>query len=361
MRLLFTIDTLAGNGAERQMALTATNLPSHWDIRCFSVGGGPFADYLRERGICLQVVERRWHYDPLPFLRLWSTVARFRPDLVHSWGYMTTLAGFPIYRALGIPFIDGSIRTGDIDLAYPTRCKAGFNRASLVVANSHCGLASARVSAERGRVIPNGLDLTRIPPVAPPREDARFTVVMAARMDGAKDYASLFAAARLLVSNLGSTSVRFVVLGNGPHRRRLQIEGQDLVESGVLEFDVAQDIIPRLLVSDCGVLMTSPARVEGCSNAILEYMACGLPVVCSKGGGTNELVLDGETAFLVTPGNPRELADRLSWIYSHPRAARAMGRKGAEKVRRDYSLEGMVLATRGVYEEALRSRGRPEP
>jgi glycosyltransferase involved in cell wall biosynthesis len=353
LRLLVVTDSLSNGGAERQLSLTVTNLPEEWRVRCFSLGDGPFAAHLLERGIDLEVVERRWRYDPLPFLRLWSIVSRWHPDLVQSWGYMTTLAGFPIYRALGIPYIDSSIRTGDVELLRSLWCRAGINRASLVVANSQCGLLSAGVSLKRSRVIRNGFDESRIPSVSPPRQDDRFTIIMAARMHRAKDFASFFAAARQIVADLGSTAMRFVALGDGPERASLQLGAQDLVAAGVLEFGFATEVMSELLVSDCGVLMTSPSRLEGCSNTILEYMACGLPVVCSKGGGTDELVVHGETGFLVAAGDSRGLAAKLRWVYSNPDAARAMGARASATVKRDYSVEAMISATLDAYSEAL--------
>ena len=114
MRLLVVTDSLGSGGAERQLALTMTHLPEEWDIRCFSLDDGPFATQLREHGVKLDIVERRWRYDPLPFLRLWGLVAGWRPQLVHCWGYMTTLTTFPVYRALGIPFINGRGRGDEI-------------------------------------------------------------------------------------------------------------------------------------------------------------------------------------------------------------------------------------------------------
>jgi glycosyltransferase involved in cell wall biosynthesis len=359
LRLLIATDSLANAGAERQLALTAMNLPDRWQVRCFSVGDGPYAAGLREHGIEVQVVERRWRYDPLPFLRLWALVAWWRPHLVHSWGYMTTLAGFPIFRALRIPFVDGSIRIGDVRLAGKLRRRAGFDRAALVAANSQAGLDSAGVGPERGRIIRNGLDLTRIPETLPTRKDDRFSVVMAARMTRHKDYGALIAAARAMLAALGPSAIRFVLLGEGPERQRLESENRDLVDAGALEFGYVPDVVPRLLVSDCGVLMTSERELaEGLSNAILEYMACGLPVICSRGGGTEELVRDGETGFVVASGDSEALADRLKWVYLNREAAKAMGRKGAETARRDYSVEAMIRATDDVYEEALALGGR---
>lgn len=354
-RLLITTDHLLQNGAERQMALTVTNLPARWEVRCFSVGDGPFAAFLRDRGVHVTVVERRWRFDPLPFLRLWLTVARWRPEIVHSWGYMTTLTGFPIFKLLGVPFVDSTIRTGDVQLSGYLPHRAGIDRATLVVANCRAGLESACISDQRGRVIRNGFDPSRIPDVAPARRDQRFTVVMAARMTQPKDHETVIAAARLLVDSLGSSTVRFVFLGDGRERPLLESRHRDLVDAGVLEFRHAGDVVPQLLVSDCGVLMTSRhLAVEGCSNAILEYMSCGLPTVCSRGGGTDELVVPGETGFLVAPGDAADLAARLGWIHAHRDAAKEMGNRGAEVVRRDYSVEQMIRATEAVYAEALR-------
>lgn len=336
------------------MALTVASLPDRWDVQCFSVAGGPFEDYLRERGVSLEVAQRGWRFDPVPFLRLWQKVAVWRPQIVHSWGYMTTLAGFPAFRAFGIPYIDGSIRTGDVRLSRDLRCRLGFDRASLVVANSFAGLRSAGVSSERGRVIRNGFDASRIPASPPPRTDHRFTVVMAARMVRPKDQAALVAAVRILLVDMGPSRFRCVLMGDGAGRRTLESTSRDLVHAGVLEFAYTTDVVSRLLISDCGVLMTARGEaLEGCSNSILEYMACGLPVVCSKGGGTDELVAHGETGFLVTPGKPDELARRLCWVMEHPEEARGMGRRGAEIVRRDYSVSAMIRATERVYLEAL--------
>jgi N-acetylglucosaminyldiphosphoundecaprenol N-acetyl-beta-D-mannosaminyltransferase len=383
MRLLVLIDTLEPGGAERQLALTVTNLPKEWEVRCFALGGGPFEEYLRERGVHLEVAKRRWKYDPLPLLRLWATVIRWRPHLIHSWGYVTTLAGFPIYRALRIPFIDGTIRTGDVNLGRKSRSSAGMDRASLVVANSRAGLTSAHVSPERGRVVRNAFDFSRIPaapgpvpvtpmaatagqlpaepvaaPAAPesvtaPRDDPRFTVVMAARMHPAKDYACFIAAARMLVAEFGPDAIRFLALGDGPDRGRLESEAHDLIEAGVMEFGSAPDVVGRLLECDCGVLMTSPSRVEGCPNTVLEYWAVGLPVVCSRGGGTDELVRHGETGLLVDPGDARGLADQVRWVYANREASGAMGARAGQMLRGEYSVEAMIRATEEAYAEAM--------
>jgi glycosyltransferase involved in cell wall biosynthesis len=254
---------------------------------------------------------------------------------------------------LHIPFVDSTIRTGDVTLYGRWRSKAGLNRASLVVANTHCGLTSAGVGPARGRVIRNAFDFSRIPAEPPSRVDSRFTVVMAARMHPAKDWTTFFSAARTMTAEFGPGALRFLALGDGPDGPRLKEEAADLVNTGVLEFGYASDVIPQIRLADCGVLMTSSSRVEGCSNSILEYMACGLPVVCSRGGGTDEVIQHGMNGFLVPPGDAGQLVQWLRWIRLNPDAAAQIGLQAADIVRREYSIEAMVRATEAVYAEAL--------
>jgi glycosyltransferase involved in cell wall biosynthesis len=357
VRVLFTTDCLDYNGAERQMTLTLTSLPARWEVCCFATADGPFGEYLRRQGVLLKVVPRSWRFDPLPYLRLWLRIVRWRPRLVHSWGFTTTVAGVLPCRILRIPLVDSTVRTGDIDLCGDQKLRFGFRWASIAVANSRAGLISGRAALDRARIVRNGFDFARIPVDPPVRSDDRFTVVMAARLRSPKDQRSVIAAVRIVTAELGQSAVRLVLLGRGDDQPRLEADNHDLLDAGILEVRKTSDVIAQLLVSDCGVLMTrAGAALEGCSNAILEYMACQLPTVCSSGGGTDELVVHGETGFLVAPGDVDDLAQRLLWIHANRAAAAQMGREGAEVVRRRYSVATMIAATERVYMEALAPR-----
>jgi len=358
-KVLIVTDSLGNGGAERQMALTLVHLPKVWQARCFSVGAGPFAKYLRERRVQLRVAQRRWRWDPLPFLRLWGAIASWRPDVVHSWGYMTSVMSLPACSAFGVALIDGSIRNGNVFLSDRYRSRLALRHATMVVANSKAGLDAAQVPHERVRVIRNGFDTARIPLHAPPRGDDRFTVAMVGRMTQQKDFAAFINAARILAKDVGGSSVRFLAVGDGPGRVGLERSARDLVEAGVMEFSRRDDVVEGLLLCDCGVLMTAGGRhLEGCSNAILEYMACSLPVVCSRGGGNAELVEHGVNGFMVEAGDAQGLADRLRWLRDHREEGKTIGLRGRTLVLGDYSVERMIAATEDVYREALQ-RGQP--
>jgi hypothetical protein len=90
----------------------------------------------------------------------------------------------------------------------------------------------------------------------------------------------------------------------------------------------------------------------------MEYMACGLPVVCSSGGGNAELVTEGETGYLVPWGNSRSLCDRLERLDEKPDEAAALGAAGRRRIVEEFTAERVIDGLVGLYEEQLRTRRR---
>jgi glycosyltransferase involved in cell wall biosynthesis len=172
-------------------------------------------------------------------------------------------------------------------------------------------------------------------------------------MSPAKDFASFIEAARLVTAQTPGKTWRFLALGAGPSRATLIEGASDLVEKGTVSFvDAGLEVFPYLQAADVGVLMTNPDRLaEGCSNTILEYMACGLPVVCGDSGGNREVVIEVKTGFVVPALDARALADRLVWLREHPREAAEMGRAGARRLGEDFTVRNLIDKTVSVYEE----------
>jgi glycosyltransferase involved in cell wall biosynthesis len=132
-------------------------------------------------------------------------------------------------------------------------------------------------------------------------------------------------------------------------------ENKDLIQSGQADFpEPGIEILDIGRKAHVGVLMSHPTlHAEGCSNSIMEYMACGLPVICSDSGGNRELVIEGETGFIIPPGNADMLAEKLVCLRQHPQQAQAMGERGRQRILNDFSVEKMVSKTIEVYQEVL--------
>ena len=367
-RVLLLNISLANGGLERQLCLLARRLPDEWERRVWTLEGGPFAEVLRGAGVAVDVVPRRFRFDPLPALRLWSLVRQWRPDVVHAWHWMPALAAIPACASFRMPLIDGSIRMGMIapEAGRPRRLPMRF--AARVVANSRAGLEAWGIPPAKGRVVYNAFDPERYYVIeqaraADPQSSAcsgdRITVVMAARMRREKDFATVIAAARLLEAEQPDRW-RFLLIGDGPERRGLEQQGLDLVARGSLVFvDAGLEPLPWVAGADIGVLMTVPRiHAEGCSNAIMEYMACGLPVVCSRGGGNAELVQDGISGYIIPSQDASALAARLRELAGDARRRERLGAAGLARLKDGFSVEAMVNGFLGVYEEALAEQAR---
>jgi len=101
-------------------------------------------------------------------------------------------------------------------------------------------------------------------------------------------------------------------------------------------------------------LFVHPSRQEGFSNAILEAMAAGLPVVACDVGGNPEAVVDGVTGRLVPPRDPTALASAMAEILADPGKGRSMGEAGRERASEQFSVERMVREIEEMYESLTR-------
>jgi glycosyltransferase involved in cell wall biosynthesis len=93
--------------------------------------------------------------------------------------------------------------------------------------------------------------------------------------------------------------------------------------------------------------------------SVLEAMASGTPVVASRTGGLPEVVRDGETGFLVTPGDEAELRDRLEVLLRDPALARRLGTQARELVLAEFTWERTAQRCLDAYTELLRPSSAP--
>jgi glycosyltransferase involved in cell wall biosynthesis len=257
---------------------------------------------------------------------------------------------------MGIPLINGSIRNAFSGGGFRWTLEKLLLKASdYRVANSYAGLWSRGFSEKESNnvVIYNGFDFVRVEYMTIKESSCRHlrdskakTVGMVAEFNRFKDYATFIHAARKISKR--RKDVVFVAVGDG---ETLETSKQLAAEAEAIQFlGKRKDIIQLVETFDIGVLSTF---TEGFSNSIMEYMALGKPVVATNGGGTQELVVDGETGFLVPPANPDALAVKIEYLLDNSDIARHMGRAGEERLRREFSITKMVEETVKLYHVAM--------
>lgn len=144
---------------------------------------------------------------------------------------------------------------------------------------------------------------------------------------------------------------RLIMVGDGPVFDETEALAEELGVADDIEFAGAQlDVAPWLEKMDVFVL--SSLR-EGISNTVLEAMAAARPVVASNVGGNPELIVPGETGFLVEPGNAAALCEAMLKYASNPALATEHGSTGKSIAMRSYSLQGMVDTYADMYQQEV--------
>lgn len=91
------------------------------------------------------------------------------------------------------------------------------------------------------------------------------------------------------------------------------------------------------------------SRSEGFGQVVIEAMAAGRPVVVSRIAPLTEIVVDGETGFWAEPESPKDFAEKILWLLSHPHEVRHMVEKAQQRVRECFSAEVMANKTLDIY------------
>jgi len=288
--------------------------------------------------------------DPLLLLRL---ARALRADVVHTHLVHADVYGGIAARLRGTHLVstkhnDDPFRTGRF--RYVERGLARTADRIVAITDSLRRFTVERVGVPAGKVetIHYGLDDPPEPWGKNPPDDVP---------DGAR---VLLAVARLTPQKGLDAAVRalpllpddtvLVVLGEGPDRVRLEGLARDLgVERRMFLPGRVPDVAAWLRRA---TLLVHPARWEGFGLGVLEAMLAGLPVVASNVSSLPELVVDGETGYLVRPDDPSALALGVARALERPE----LGAAGRDRARREFSVARMADRTAALYDAILAAK-----
>jgi len=103
------------------------------------------------------------------------------------------------------------------------------------------------------------------------------------------------------------------------------------------------------LIAACQASILASTKREGLPKTVIEAMVYGVPTVVTDTGGSAELVVDGETGFVVPPGDAPALARAIQYLCEHPTEAEAMGRKGRQRIDRHFNVRDTIGETLALY------------
>ncbi|HEV3168358.1 MAG TPA: glycosyltransferase [Isosphaeraceae bacterium] len=348
------ITDLDVGGAERALVSLATGLDrGRWQpfVVCLD-GEGRLVEPLREAGIetrCLGVSRRQ----PLQAVaRLAATLRARQPELVQSFLFHANIATRLAAPLAGAPWVVGGLRVAE-------RGKAWHRALDCLTSRLSCGSVCVsegvrqfsqtvgRLPADRLTVIPNGIDPAPFDSAQPLDRRAigvppdAFLTLYVGRLDPQKGLSTLLDAASVVAG--AHPNWHLALVGDGPLRQELESQATRSPElADRVHWLGWRDDVPALLKT--ADLLVLPSLWEGMPNVVLEAMASCRAVVATAVEGTTELVVPGETGWLVSPGDAESLASALLSAAEHPELLRPLGAAARRRVESRFTLSRVVAA-----------------
>jgi len=357
------ITDLDVGGAERALTALATGLePARWRVNVFCLDGpGRMTEVLRQTNVpcqCLGVNRR----NPVQAVaRLARGLRRFRPELVQSFMFHANVAARFSAPLAGCPWVVGGLRVAEREKRWHLvldRLTAPLATGSVCVSQGVLRFSRdvAGLNPARLTVIPNGIDpvpfsraarLSRAEIEVP--ENAHLGLYVG-RLDVQKGLPDLLDAAERVIHE--RPGWHLALAGDGPLRAWLGCEINNRHRlHGRVHWLGSRDDIPALLKS--ADVLIHPSLWEGMPNAVLEAMAASRPVIGTAVEGTEELIVPGQTGWLVPPSNVVALTEAILDAADSPERCLRYGEAGRERVEREFSLKRTLVAYESLWARIL--------
>ena len=369
-RVLHLIDTGGPGGAETIFLQLVTGLGAHgWDPVPVVPVDDWLASALRGEGLTPRLLSSRRSFD-VAYAAAIRRMARKRGvrliqthllgtavyGTIASWG-----TGLPVVSTFhGVADIRGNQGVSGLKLRL-----LGRGRRRLVFVSEplreHFLSVGTRLDRRATEVIPNGIDCDAYAPGSDDAIRRELGIPGSAPLVGAvgnirvpKAYDVLLRAFAQVTDTM--PEARLVIVGQplaGLYEDLLELRRSLEMDTKVHFLGFREDV-PRILRAlDVFALSSSD---EGFSLATVQAMATGLPVVATRSGGPETIVDDGVSGILVPPGDPSALAKGIMDVIGDRDRGSGMGRRGRERVLRDFSLRRMVERYSELYEELSSGR-----
>jgi len=289
-------------------------------------------------------------------LQIAAEVRCERPDVVHSfWGHYPAMVLALLNRSsVHRPVMTTSLLAYDLEMRYAPGIRVAQTMADKVFTHAEVNrsvLLSLGIPPERLSVIRAGVDASWLTPVLRIKSPVVefITVGRLIESKGYGDVVKAYAALRVQ----GNTNNLLRIVGSGPYEEELK---SLVVKYNIKEFvDFTghvphQQIRHRLRQANVFILM-SCYRGERLPNVVKEAMACGCPCLVARSPGIDELVLDGDTGYILDPHDWKKLAQRMEELGSNPLLRDRFGEKAHDLILREYNAETQQSRYVSVWKE----------
>jgi len=365
LNIIYVLATLDIGGTIQQLMLLFKNLPKRYKISfCCITRGGPLLDRVRETGIEVFILKKKFKFDLSVIWVLYTLIKRENVDILHTFLFTSNFFARIAGIIAGVKIIISSERNVD-------SWKRSYHKiidrilekfTDKVIVNSKAVedfyKRAENVPSSKIIAIYNGIDIDEWDPENINGETLRrrfnirkdrLVVGSIGQLKSAKGYQYYIEAAGIVLKRV--PNVVFCLVGGGRERKGLEGIRDDLgLKERFIFMGEDIDIKPYFAMFD---IFVCPSLREGHPNTLLEAMAMAKPIVATDVGGISETISDRETGLLVPSGNALSLAESIVYLIEHRDLAREMGLRARHHVKNHYSSKNMIESTEDIYKELV--------
>jgi len=363
IRILHLITELEPGGAENLLLNICRGLDKEkFDLIVGYISGpGTLANQIRRTGVRVVDLTHRGKIDPFLLFRLIFLMRKERVKIVHTHLVHASIVGRVTAKLAGVKILVAT-RHYAYDLKEKSftywleRKLAGLNRMTIAISKAVRDylIIKENYDCKKVTVIYNTVDL-RLFDLNMVKESVtnsdNYLIGSVGRLHPQKGHSILIQSMSAVIREFRKTQL--LIIGSGSLRMELENLARNLKVSDHVTFLGLKSPLEVIEILRGVNLFVLASNWEGFGIAVIEAMASSKPVVATAVEGLHEVIEDGRTGFLVPPGDPQALAEKVIYLLKNRDLSIEMGKEGRKRVEALFSLDNMIVKLERLYWDLL--------
>lgn len=363
MKITFVLDSFGGGGKERRclQLIQGLNKAGYNDIQVIIVNNDIAYKELYDTNIQLHIIDCKNR--KLNFLETYkqlnTLIKKFDSEIVQVWGilgafYVNFINLFSDFKFIGSYVAD----CNKVSFFSVQKVVVSLNvlLSDCIIGNSKAGLKAYSIPSKKGKVIYNGFNENRYDNKSLDKVELKsklniksdYVISMIARVDKDKDQKTFIDAAKIILKV--RKDIDFLIIGKAENIESLNKNFTEQETEHIHFLGFRTDVEDLIKITDISVLCTNPmTHKEGVSNAILESLAFGVPVIATNDGGTPEIVASGINGFLIKEFDSLDLKTRIIEILNDDKLNSNLSKNAMRIVKEKFTLNKMTNKYINLY------------
>jgi len=366
MKIIHLIQALENGGCENMLLRTLPHL-AEFEHKIITLNQrGELAEQFEQKNISVINIEQKSLLDIFAYFKLLKEIKKEKPDLIFTYLFHADFVGRLFLQIFTNAKIFPSLRTTYNHKKYwSARLFEKITKyfVKQYLANSESVkdfyVKKIGVNSKKITIIPNGIDIDFYDKIERDKnlrknlglEKEDFTIICVANLHINKGHKYLLKAFEEIYKK--NKKIKLLLVGDGEEKNNLKKQLENYISKNNILFLGKRNDVPQMLkISDIFVL---PTLFEGMSNAIMEAMSSGLPIITTEIPENRELIENDLTGILVSVRNSTEIQKNIILLLNNENLRKFLGKNGRKNIEKLYSIDIITHKTQEFYKSLIQA------